>query len=163
MQRNTYLLLVGLAIFAALVIGVNIGRRSLMSQAVPEPTPTVSQAPRLVSYKNSACGVSFSYPENFILLDSASKSAILTSPEGGTEAIILTCQKNIPRPALSQDKTESMTIGSVSATLYHDSTPKDGQPIDILIFTNPKINEDVLLSGMGSGFDTALKSLELLP
>ena len=163
MQRNTYLLLVGLAIFAALVIGVNIGRRSLPSQAVPDPTPTVSQAPPLVSYRSAACGVSFSYPENFLLLDSASKSAILTSPEGGTDAIILTCQKAIPRPALTQDKTESVTIGSVSATLYHDTTPKDGQPIDILIFTNPQTGDDVLLSGMGSGFRGAIQSLTLLP
>jgi hypothetical protein len=56
-----------------------------------------------------------------------------------------------------------MAIGSVSATLYHDTTPKDGQPIDILIFTHPQTGEDVLLSGMGSGFRGAIQSLTLLP
>ena len=163
MQRNTFLFVAGLAILAALIVGVNIGRRSLPLEKETTPTPTVSPSPRLTRYESTACGVSFSYPDTFIRLDSATKSAILTSPEGGAEAIILTCQEEIPRPAIPQEQTEPIAIGSVSGTLYHDTTSKDGKPIDILIFTHPQTREDVLLSGMGQAFQGAIQSLTLLP
>jgi hypothetical protein len=162
MHRNTYILLVVLAVVAALVVGVNVGRRT-QTQLVQEPTPTVTQSIQLTQYTSTACGVSFSYPNTLVQLDSATKSAIFAGNEGNAQAIILTCQSEIPRPAIPQEQTESMTIGTVSATLYHDTSAKDGRTIDILIFTHPATQEDVLLSGFGTSFEGVIQSLKLLP
>ena len=154
MHKNTYLLVSILAVVAALVIGVNIGRQvkvpqTILSQLSPTPTfvPPLTTKP----YRNSFCKVAFDYPASFTFLESASGSAAFTNPNGD-DGILMTCQKDIPRPAIAEEKIEDIRIGSVSAKLYRDS-------VDSLIFRHPATRLDVFLAGTGEVFQNLLKTL----
>src|SRR5689334_13041045 len=154
MYRNTYLVVSVLAVLAALVVGVNIGKK-LQSQpptqkiaATPTPTPGIIMQP----YEDTFCGFSVSYPSIFTVMENASGSAILNNTTDKTQSIVLTCQKNIPRPPLTPDKIESLTLAtstgaSISAKLYHDASAKDGTPIDAIIFHHPKNGMDIFIAG----------------
>lgn len=167
MHRNTYLLVIVLAVFAALLIGVNIGKR-LQKQPFPTPTPASpagGPTPTIQTYTDTYCGFSLVYPAGYTVLENASGSAILNSTADKTQSITLTCQKSIPRPPLSGDKIESFAIpaGSISATLYHDSSASDGTPIDALIFRHPTNGMDVFVAGYGDAFNAAIKTLQIIP
>lgn len=174
MHRNTYLLVLILAVFAALVVGVNVGRRftttPLPSQP-SSPTPTQFEASSTTEngvFKSNDCGVSFSYPESLTVMPSASGSALFVDKNNPDQSVVATCQSEIPRPPIPGDKQEFLTItnaqGSVtaSATLYHDASPKDGTPIDELIFLHPETGMDVYIAGFGETFDAIVKTLRLL-
>lgn len=165
MHKNTYLLVSILAVVAALVIGVNIGRQGATSPS-PTPTPIVSPSQEEViisktkPYRNEFCKVAFDYPGNFALLENASGSAAFTGP-AARDGILLTCQKEIPRPAITQENVEELRIGSVAAKLYHTQSEKDGTPIDSLIFRHPATRLDVFLAGSGEIFQNLLKTLTI--
>ena len=174
MHRNTYLLVSFLAVIAALLIGVNLGKNMFRSSpirstdrlsATPIPTPAPLQ---LVPYTNAVCGFSFDYPDTFTKMDNASGSAVLIN-QASNESITVTCQKNIPRKALPPENIETVILtdasrsASISATLYHDTAPIDGTPLDVLIFRNPKNGLDIFLAGSGETLKQIISSLKLLP
>ncbi len=171
MHRNTFLLMSLLAIFAALIVGVNIGRQfplSAPTQTQPSSTPTLRPAlPAQTTtsatkpYRNTFCKVAFDYPGTLTLLESASGSAAFTS-SSAKDGILLTCQKDIPRPAISQENSEDIRIGSVTAKLYHSQSASDGASIDTLIFRHPATKLDVFLAGTGEVFQNLLKTLAIL-
>lgn len=143
MHRNTYLLVSVLAVVAALVIGVNVGRNVTNSDTDNrvEQVPSVTQAPLEAStmrYQNAFCKVEFDYPASLAVFESASGSAAFTGANAG-EGILLTCQQNIPRPDVGEENTEEVRIGSVAATLYRDS-------VDSLIFRHPATKLDVFIA-----------------
>ncbi len=168
MPRNTFLVVSFLAIVAALVLGVNIGKRltnpptpTLVTTPAPSPTPTVIP---LTTYTSKTCGVSFEYPAEFVKQEaSESAGAIFADPNDIKSMIIFACQKDIPRVPLPPEKIETMQIGSASAKLYHDASSKDGTPIDKLIFRHPKNGLDVFLAGLGPVFTRAVSSFKILP
>lgn len=176
MHRNTYLLIAFLAVFAALVIGVNITRHifpqsqtnEVSNSTVASPKPE-SPTANLTPYTNAICGISLSYPQSLTKLENASGSALFVDSKDSKQSMAVTCQKNIPRPSLPDNKIESryvvntMKTASISAKLYHDASPKDGSPIDALIFKNPSNGLDVFVSGYGNGFDQTLSTLQFLP
>ena len=86
---------------------------------------------------------------------SASGSAAFTGP-AVNDGIFLACQKDIPRPAMTQENIEDIRIGSVAAKLYHEQ-------IDSLIFRHPVTKLDVLLAGTGEVFKSLISSITLLP
>lgn len=156
MHKNTYLLVSILAVVAALVIGVNIGRRVTMPQTIQlpsPPTPTTVAASKFLSYSNSFCKVAFEYPDTFTVLENASGSAAFTNPKGD-DGIILTCQKDIPRPAETKETVEDVRIGSVAAKLYNNQS---------LIFRHPGTKLDVFLAGTGEAFRKLISSITLIP
>lgn len=160
MHRNTYLLVVFLAVFAALVVGVNIGKRI----AAPiQTTPTTTQSPTPTVLQYSGCGIMLQYPTTLTLMDSASGSALLVDKTNTDQSVVVTCQKDIPRPALTTDNIETFVIASVSAKLYHDASAKDGTPIDELIFSHPKTGLDVFVAGYGETFNSVIASIILIP
>lgn len=169
MPRNTFLVVTILAVFAALVVGVNIGKR-ISNQSivvVPSPTTTITPSPtplpQTITYTSPACSVSFDYTATFIKQEAtASAGIIFIDPQNINSVMIFTCQKDIPRPPLSPDKIETIAIGSASAKLYHDINAKDGAPIDKLIFRHPKTGLDVFLGGLGTSFQQAIASLKIL-
>lgn len=167
MHRNTFYFIVILGIFAAIVVGVNIGRSTLSTpnqSQTTEPTQTLTTpTPELVLYQSKQCGISFSYPDKFNKIDIETGGATLVNKENTNESIILVCQKDIPRVALADDKIEQKTIGTVSAFLYHDTSQKDGSPLDKLIFLHPTLKKDVYLAGFGETFNEILSSLALYP
>lgn len=171
MQRNTYFLIGALAVIAALVVGVHIGRQSRLPDssltlATPPPSPVVTPVPVTQApakgYRNVFCRVGFDYPSTFTLLESATGSAAFTGP-GGQDGMLLTCQKDIPRPSITPENIEDIRIGSVSAKLYHTQSAKDGTAIDSLIFRHPGTKLDVFLAGTGEMFRTTISTITLLP
>jgi hypothetical protein len=170
MHRNTLLLVSILAVCAALLVGVNIGRRltkqAPLATAVQTPTPTPGQS--MQTYMDTYCGFSLTYPASFTILENASGSAILHNTADKTQSITLTCQKAIPRPALPADKIETLTIptasgATIAATLYHDSSARDGTPIDEVIFKHPTKGMDGFVAGYGTTFNAAIQTLQILP
>lgn len=164
MHRNTFVLVTMLAVIAALLVGFNLGKKfTPSSQVVPTPSIVVSPTPeqiQMTQYTNTYCKVSLSYPSTMTVTELATGSAKFVS---STDAVVLACQKDIPGIAIAKENIETIAIGSISATLYHTTTPKDGTPIDVLMFLHPKTNMDVLVSGVGTAFTTIIQSLSLLP
>ncbi|GEM_PF-569772 len=172
MQRNTFIIVGFLAIFAALVVGVNLGKKfsqkpnaaqTIASTANPtlESTPTAALSSSQV-FTSDYCGISFNYPANFTKLDAASGSAVLLNPDDAQASVAVTCQKNIPRPPLLSENIEQATVSGVTASLYHDVSAKDGTAIDKLIFRHPKNGLDVFIAGTGTVFEQILTSLAIL-
>lgn len=167
MHRNTYLLVLLLAVVAALVVGVNVGSK-YSEEATRDKGQETSQpsgspkAPKTLEYGNQYCGISLTYPDSLQILE-ATAGAIFTDAVNASESVALVCQKDIPRPSLPVDQIETIQIDSVAAKLYHDSDPKDGTPIEELIFFHPTIHLDVFLAGFGETFDAIVKSIRILP
>jgi hypothetical protein len=172
MHRNTYLVVTILAIFAALVIGVNLGRKTTNQ---PSPTPKALATPPAVptltpnTYTNTFCGFTLQYPSTLTKLEDASGSAVFVNGETNAHAFAVTCQRDILRPALpiTQIETRRLTnalgTASISATLYHDSSPKDGTKIDALLFKNPITGLDAFIAGFGDTFNEVISSVKLIP
>jgi hypothetical protein len=170
MHRNTYLLVIFLAVFAALVVGVNIGRHfTRQTNSPPLATPTaIPTPPLLLSYTNTVCGFSLNYPATLTMMGNTTSSAILTNTKDTTQSVAIACQKDIPRPALNPANIETMLIQTpegttVSAHLYHDSSAKDGSPINELIFRNPKNGIDIFIAGIGDTYNQLIKTVQLIP
>lgn len=173
MHRNTYVVVSILAVLAALVVGVNAGRKMIPTPTSPTPTPALTPAETPTSapttpYVNAICGFSLNYPNDFTLLENASGSAIIRNTKDQTQVILLACQKDIPRPAIAADQIETRNLvtatgASVSAKLYHDKSSKDGTPIDALIFAHPTKKTDVFIAGYGAAFNDLLKTILVTP
>jgi hypothetical protein len=170
MHRNTYLLVIILAVFAALVVGVNIGRQltatrqALITPSSPTPIPTLAP----LSYTNTVCGFSLLFPASLTMMGNTTASAILTNSRDTTQSVAIACQKDIPRPALNPSNIETVLIQNpggttISAHLYHDSSSKDGTTIDELIFRNPKNGFDIFIAGIGDTYKKIISTVQLLP
>ena len=176
MHRNTYLLVTFLAVFAALVVGVNLGRGfagipANSPKVTPKPLPTVPAIPTITlnTYTNTVCGFSFQYPNTLTKLETASGSALLVDGTTKAQSLAIACQKDIPRPPVPADKIETRMLmnaantASISATLYHDASPKDGTPVDSLIFRIAGSGLDAFIAGYGETYDQMLTTVKLLP
>ncbi|MFZ5534966.1 MAG: hypothetical protein ACOY3M_02305 [Patescibacteria group bacterium] len=168
MHKNTLLFSSFLAVIAALLVGFNLGRNmSGDKPATVTPTPVTSPTPTVSYLSYSTCGVSFEYPDSLTPMQSSSSGVILTNTNNPETSVVVICQDEVPRVPLTPDKMEEMVVrqasgsASVSATLYHDASPKDGKPIDKFIFTHPKTGLDVFVAGFGPIFDRMITSLRL--
>ena len=175
MNRNTFIFIIILAIISAIIAGVNIANR-LNPLELPTPTPIASISPtpsatalmetndrkQLLTYDNPYCGISLVFDTGVLeFREEASNSATFISMTDPNDMIVLGCQKDIPRPALAPSDIEARTIASVAATLYHDSSAKDGTKIDAIIFTHPKNKLDIYLAGYGKTFEELLTTLKI--
>jgi hypothetical protein len=166
MPKNTYLLVSFLAVFAALVIGVNFGkiitRGSInqLNQISPSisPTPTEIKV-NLTNFENTKCGFTFSYPENLKKMEAADGNTIFIDAKNPDQSVLVFCQKIIPTPK-GKLIEKDIKIGSASAQVYEESSDS-GKLLTAynLLVTNPKNNMDILISGLGSAFETIVKSL----
>lgn len=170
MHRNTYLLVSLLAVIAALLIGVNLGRKftpATPSVSIPSTTPIDLTAGQPVQtdvkpYRNSFCRVVFDYPAALVVLENASGSAAFTA-KNPDDGILMTCQKNIPKPTVSASSIEDIRIGTTAAKLYHTQLATDSASVDSLIFRHPGTTLDVFLAGTGESFRRLITSITLLP
>lgn len=165
MHRNTYLLLIFLAVAAAVVAGVNLTRPAELptnnKQQTTTPVPPPAGGPTPSVYTLVGCGISFPTPSGYTSLEGPGNSVVFTKTTGG-DSIIVTCQKDIPRPALPADKIEKLAFtfpekpgATFSATLYHDAQDK-------LIFKHPTNGLDVFMSGNGESFQILIRQLSIL-
>lgn len=172
MHRNTRLLIVALAVIAALLIGINIGR-SMGSPAPVVAIPTLAPTPTTppvstVVYTNKTCGITFAYPSTLTPSESSPSGTVLSDPKNPQDTVTVVCQPGIPRVPLMPEKIETLSIPSASgsatasARLYHDISQKDGSPVDKLIFANRKNGLDVYIAGFGTVYNSVISSLKLL-
>ncbi|HLD24899.1 MAG TPA: hypothetical protein VJB96_03175 [Patescibacteria group bacterium] len=168
MHRNTLLVVAFLAVIAALLVGINVGRSLTQSNpAQPTPVSVSNPTPTLGYMSGTSCGVTFTYPNSLQTMESSASGVVLVSTSNPNDSIVLVCQEDIPRVPLPPENIESLTITSavgatsVSAKLYHDASPKDGLLVDKLIFTHPKTKLDVFVAGFGPVFQQFLTSLQL--
>lgn len=178
MHRNTYLLITILGIFAALVVGVNIGKRltnntpngnpaTTPASATFTPTPTIKQT--MATLIDSVCKITLQYPDTLVKVSSATGSALLADATTNEQKLVMVCQNDIPRPPLAADRietrylTDTLGTASVSARTYHDASQKDGTPIDQLIYRNPKTGLDIFIAGYGQTYNDIIATLKLLP
>ncbi len=168
MPRNTFIVVSLLAVLAALVVGVNIGRSLNLSNStsnaspqVPTSAPTVIPTPKLLEYTNTSCRFSLHYPDVMKRMDDGVGSVVLINSLGN-DSIIITCQKAIPRPDLVDKNIETISIGSLSAQLYHETSTVDNSPIDKLFLKHPTTNQDILVTGFGPSFQSIISSLKII-
>jgi hypothetical protein len=108
-------------------------------------------------YTDKSCGFSFTYNGSYLNSKSVNGQAtIITDPNDPKAAIAVTCLESIPRPPVSSDHIESITVAGVAATLYHDTNK------DIVIFKHPKTGKEILLAGVNPLFSAVLASLKLI-
>jgi len=167
MHRNTAILVGILALTAALLVGIQLGK---LTGFIPNPSPfpspvvltTPTPLPKLTSFRHQTCGLSFDYPDDY-KLQQASDSATLTPPNAvdpTTQRIILLCGVDFPKPPLPAERIEEATIAGRQATIYHDASAKDGTPLDVVIFSHPKNGLEVALFGFGEIFKKVIQSLK---
>lgn len=172
MHRNTLLTVSILAVIAALLVGIRIGmsvQTSTHSAPVTQiisPTAKPTPLPVYATYTDKACDLSVQYPSNLQILESTTSGTILADQDDVNGSIVIVCQQDIPRVPLPPEKIESLVLtatnsASVSAILYHDASPKDGTPIDKLIFTHPRTGVDVLIAGYGTVFNSIIRTIKL--
>lgn len=172
MYRNTKFLIIFLAIFAAIVAGVNIGKQLRSKPAAKIPTDsllnisvTPTSSPSVLQYI-SPCGFSLRYPSTFSLSTESTVAAMLVH-KSTNDSIVMSCQKNISRPAIPLASIDtrfiqnSRTTATISAKLYHDKSPEDGTLFDALIFRHPTTGKDVFIVGYGPQFDEVIKTLTI--
>lgn len=162
MHRNTFLLVLILAIVAALLVGVNIGRTYTPPvEVIPSPPHApILTAPIQTTFTSATCGISLTLPAGITVEAETTNSAQFVSPD--RTVVLLGCEKEIPKPALPADNIETIQIASISAKLYHTTTAKNGTPFDALIFRNPTTAMDIYLAGLGSTFSAIIRSIEVL-
>ena len=169
MPKNTLLFVSFLAVIAALLIGINIGRSMAPQSALstPTPTPKITATPTVAMILGSTCGITFEYPSTLTAMESSGSGMILANTTKPEESIVVVCQDEIPRVALTPDKIEPRKIlsatgnASASAKLYHDTQEKDGTPVDKLIFTHPTTKQDIFIAGFGAIFNQIISTLKL--
>lgn len=169
MHRNTYLLIVFLAIFATIVAIVNttgIIRNRIAITPTPTPSLVPNVTPRTDVFLNEVCKISLLFPSTYELTKDASGNASLINPQT-KDTIIMACQDEIPRPPLAKEFIEntnilsSNTLASISGQLFHDKSAEDGTPIDALIFHNPLLRKDIFIAGFGDIFNEIKKTIRI--
>lgn len=187
MAKGTVIFLFVLAITASLLLGINVGKKlgisqitdntsPMLSASIQPPTITITLTPTqkatpsatmkkstgITTYTDASCGFSFSYPGSFMKSKSVNGQAtIITDPDDEKATIAATCAASIPRPPVSSDKIESITLDKVAATLYHD-TNSDGSPRDEVIVKNPNNNLEIIIAGYGETFKQTLTSFKFI-
>lgn len=189
MAKGTLFFLIILLLIATLLFGINVGKKLGISQSAINNQPT-NQAPTppridydpsvisptqtatpssvmkkstgITTYTDASCGFSFSYPGSFIKQKSVNQqTTILTDPDDSSSTIAATCAASIPRPPVSSDKIEAISLDKVAATLYHDQN-EDGSPRNEVIVKHPTNGMEIILAGFGASFQQALASFKFV-
>ncbi len=108
------------------------------------------------------CGISIEFPDSFVRQKTGkAESKIFIDPVRPKEMIAVVCQDTIPEPPVSKEDTKPTTLADVPAMLYHDKQA-DGSPRDEIIARHPTRNHDIIIAGIGPGFDQAVSSFTFL-
>lgn len=182
MKTTTFLLFL-LSLLATLLLGINIGKKLLPSipSSSQQPQLSITQSPTLSitpiitisqdisisptiseysTYTDKICQYSFSYPSFFIRQAAENKKAIIFADAENLEnSIAVVCSSSIPRPPVTEDKTEEIVIDDIPASLYHDQT-KEGKSRDEVIVKHPKLDMEIIIAGFGPAFDQAVSTFQ---
>lgn len=191
MPKGTAYLFIALSAVAFFLIGFNSGRTlgvrnehyipptpsplpsatpTMKPSPIPEPTDTTplptgqtqTNKQGTSTYTNKSCGFSFSYPGSYMNQKSVNnQSIILTDPNNPNLAIATTCAATLPRPNVSAENIEKITLDKVPATLYHDKDD-EGNPREDVFVTHPTTGDEIIIAGFGSAFQSALSSFKFI-
>lgn len=141
----------------------NIPTTTLIPSTSPTPIPSPTTKPEVnVSYTSATCGISFSYPGTYIKQQTTNNQSFIAKDENDKNAIIaVACETTIPRPPVSSENIEALTVAAVAATLYHDKNA-DGSPRDEVIVKHPNKNMEIIIVGYGPVFQQMLTSFKFL-
>lgn len=115
------------------------------------------------TYTDRHCGFSFTYSGSYINSSTNNnQSTILLNPDNPADVIAATCAASIPRPPVTSDKIDSITVGGVPATLYHDQNSKDGSPRDEVIVKHPSNGLEIIVAGYGATFQSILSTFRFV-
>lgn len=165
MHKNTFFLVIVLSVIAALLVGFNIGRKMNPNQLTQEELPqtivvTPTAIPEPSRFTSTICGITVTLPTGTTGQALATNSARFVSSDGSQ--VIFGCDKDVPRIPVPTGSMEKIKVASISATLYHSQSAKDGTLQDALIFTHPDNGMDIVLSGYGATFSAIIHSIELV-
>lgn len=181
MAKGTIIFIFLLSLLATLLAGINIGKKlssqpptgkqttinltpTIIPSLKPSPSSSTSALPNgRTLYTNNACGYEVSYPSTWIKSEYDPKSvAFAVSQASASAKIAVICAAEVPRPPLLPEKIVDYKLGTVSAKIYHDTSPKDGSPLDELIAKMPDKNLDIYIAGFGPAFTAILSSFKFL-
>ena len=98
------------------------------------------------SLTDTACAVTFTYPNLFIRSETSRDGSQLFVQQGNPDGLIaLTCMQKLPRPPVSSDNIEAVFLDGVAATLFHDKT-QSGLPRDEIIAKHPTTGLELILA-----------------
>lgn len=164
MPRNTFILVLLLALIAGIVTIVNIFAKPTLKIADTTPitpTPSVIPTPMLVFYENEPCKFSFQYPDTFSPVDlEAGGGAVFISKTNEDEKLTFFCQENLPEPK-EMEGAQKYTVGTISALLKQPEASSSTETVERLYFEVPGTVNAVLLSGTPAIFRQVLTSLYL--
>lgn len=180
MAKTTFVFLFILAIIAALLLGINLGKNLEKSQYQIPPTPTLTKISPTVpaspspiaststvingKYANKACGYEVTLPISWVKYEYDAKSVAFASSSASDSAkIAIICSLRIPTPAIAEINIEKYKLSTISALLFHDSSPKDGKPLDEIIAKVPGKNMDIFIAGFGPSLAQLLSTFKFLP
>lgn len=181
MAKGTVLTLFFLSIIASILVGINIGKKigntdlvSVPTQIARKslsPTPTPTSAPKdlletiagKTVYTNVTCGYQISFPPKWTKTNYDPRSvSIATAETQGSPKIAIVCAPEIPKPALVPNKIVDTKLGTASAKLYHDTSQKDGSPLDEVITRIPGKDMEIFVAGFGPTLQQILSSFKFL-
>lgn len=184
MPKSTLAFLIFLSLLAALLLGINIGKKMGNTQNIAlNPAPTLPVLPTLFAspspiviqtspivlqtglsvYSDKTCGFSIAYKGNYLEQNSKnSRSTVITDPENPGQDLVSACLEEIPKPPLVPEKIEDIIVDGVLAKLYHDASSKDGSPRDELIVKHPANNLEIIIAGFGPPLNLALASFKFI-
>ena len=114
------------------------------------------------SVSDSICAVSFTYPNVFIRSQaSRDGSQLWAHPSNPDSVIALTCMQKLPRPPVSSENIEAITVDGVAATLYHDKT-ESGALRDEVIIKHPTTKLELILAAPPEILQTILPTFRFL-
>jgi hypothetical protein len=173
MHRNTAVVIIFLAIFAAIVVGVNLAHVG-QNQSPPDtlsensPTPQISSIPTstpvtALSFDMVTCGISLSYPATFTKVVLENGATTFLDPVSPIDATTIDCKNSLPKQFAKDSTQATVMIGSVSATIYTPPQPATGsaQEKTKLYFRSPNVKKDVVISGSGNTLTEILLSLTI--
>lgn len=112
------------------------------------------------SLTDNTCAISFSYPGSFDRSDTSREGSQLLIKQGNPDYVIaLTCMGKLPRPPVSSENIEAITVDGVAATLYHDKT-QSGTGRDEIIVKHPTTGLELILAAPPDVLQIILSSLQ---
>lgn len=114
------------------------------------------------SLTDNSCAVTFSYPGSYIRSATSREGSQLLVQQGNPDSVIaLTCMQKLPRPPVSSENIEAITVDGVAATLYHDKT-QSGTGRDEIIVKHPTTGLELILAAPPDALQTILPTFRFL-
>lgn len=188
MSKGTAIFIAILSAIAFLLIGINIGKGLRVNDEIqlpkpnpPEirPTETPIPSPTLIyientlvtpitsdktphTYIDADCAMTYSYPGTYIkTLPTNERSTIFADSNDPDTVIATSCMKKLPRPPVSSENIEAISVDGIAATLYHDKT-QSGSPRDEIIVKHPTTGLEIIVAAPPDVLQNLLPSLQFM-